>query len=282
MIDFLIVGHIVQDVAPNGFTVGGTATYMSITARNLGRKPGIVTRLAPDFVIPDVLHGIEIHRVDSPVTTTFHNVYHDGQRQQFLLAVADPIQPADVPDAWRKTPIVHLGPLARELDARFAQLFPGALVGVTPQGWLRQWDDPSTSSGWRVRFRCWEEAPAILPHVDVLVLSEEDLSGDCEAMEGFQHQTRIAVMTQGPKGCVVFTNGLERHVPGFPTREVDPTGAGDVFAGAFLIRLQETGDPFQAARFANATASFCVEALGITGIPTRAQVEERLSHSRIV
>ena len=272
MIDFLIIGHVVQDVVPNGYTVGGTATYMSITARNLGRRPGIVTRLAPDFVIPAVLHDIAVHRVDSAQTTTFHNIYHDGRRRQFLLARADPIQPGDIPDAWRAVPIVHLGPLAREVDARFAKLFPGALVGVTPQGWLRQWDETK-----RVRMRPWAEAPEILPHVDVLVLSEEDLNGNTELMDEYARLTRIAVMTQGPKGCTVFTNGIEKHVPGFPACEVDPTGAGDVFAGAFLIRLQETGDPFEAARFANATASFCVEAPGVTSIPTRAQVEERLA-----
>ena len=68
-------------------------------------------------------------------------------------------------------------------------------------------------------------------------------------------------------------------MPGFPVAEVDPTGAGDVFAAAFLIRLQETQDPIAAARFANATASFCVQAPGVTGIPTRAMVEERLQNS---
>lgn len=276
MIDFLIVGYIVQDVVPNGYTIGGTATYMGITARNLGRKPGIVTRLAPDFVIPDVLRGIAVHRVDSPQTTTFHNVYHGGHRKQFLLARADDIQPEDVLSEWLHTPIVHLGPLAREIDSRFAKLFPGVLVGVTPQGWLRQWDGTK-----RIHMRPWHEAPAILPHVDVLVLSEEDLSGNKSLMDEYVKMTRIAVMTQGPNGCVVFANGTARHVAGFPTREVDPTGAGDVFAGAFLIRLQETGDPFEAARFANATASFCVEAPGITGIPTRAQVEERLAQPLI-
>ncbi len=276
MIDFLIIGHIVQDVVPTGFTVGGTATYMAITARNLGRQPGIVTRLAPDFVIPAVLHDVAVQRVPSAQTTTFHNLYHDGHRQQFLLARADPIQPEDIPSAWRAAPIVHLGPLARELDARFARLFPGALVGVTPQGWLRQWDATQ-----RVRFRCWEEAPAILPYVDVLVLSEEDLNGDCAAMRNFERMTRIAVLTQGPRGCTVFANGIEKQIPGFPAREVDPTGAGDVFAGAFLIRLHETGDPFEAARFANAAASFCVEGPGVTTIPTRAQVEERLAQFSI-
>jgi len=271
VIDFLVVGHIVQDVVPTGFTVGGTATYMSITARNLGRKPGIVTRLAPDFVLPEVLDGIQVARVDSQHTTTFHNIYHDGHRQQFLLNVADPIQPEDIPADWRTAPIVHLGPLAREIDARFAKLFPNALVGVTPQGWLRQWDDSK-----RVRLRPWEEARDILPYVDVLILSEEDLNGNSDLMEEYVANTRIAVMTQGPRGCVVFVDKKSHYVAGFPAREVDPTGAGDVFAGAFLIRLSETNDPIDAARFANATASFSVQAPGVTGIPTRDQVEKRL------
>ncbi|MBI5649501.1 MAG: ribokinase [Chloroflexi bacterium] len=276
MIDFLVIGHVVQDVVPDGYTVGGTTTYSSITARNLGREPGIVTRLAPDFVLPEVLHDIAVHRIPSAHTTTFHNIYRDGHREQFLLARAEPLEPDDVPPAWRNAPIVHLGPLARELDPRIAEYFPRALVGVTPQGWMRQWDDPSTSSGGRVRMRPWEEAADILPYVDVLVLSEEDLNGNLALMDEYVRLTRIAVMTQGAQGCMVFANGEARQVPGFPAREVDPTGAGDVFAAAFLVRLSETHDPFQAARFANATASFCVEAHGVTGIPTREQVQARL------
>ncbi len=271
-IDYLIIGHVVQDVVPEGYTVGGTATYSSITARNLGRRPGIVTRLAPDFVWPPALHDVAVHRVPSAHTTTFHNIYHNGHRQQFLLSIADSMQPEDIPLEWRHSPIVHLGPLNRELDPRFARLFPQALVGVTPQGWLRQWDEAG-----RIRMRPWEEAPEILPHVDVLVLSEEDLNGNAGLMDEYVRLTRIAVMTQGPRGCVVFTEGKEFQVAGFPVTEVDPTGAGDVFAAAFLIRLQETGDPVQAARFANATASFCVQAPGVAGIPTRDQVEERIN-----
>ncbi|HEX7587881.1 MAG TPA: PfkB family carbohydrate kinase [Anaerolineae bacterium] len=276
MIDFLVIGHVVQDVVPDGYTVGGTTTYSSITARNLGRRPGIVTRLAPDFVWPEVLHDIQVTRVPSVHTTTFHNIYHDGHREQFLLSVADAIQPEDVPDLWRAAPIVHLGPLAREIDSRFANLFPNALVGVTPQGWLREWDETK-----RVRMRPWKEAREILPHVDVLVLSEEDLNGNAALIDEYAGLTRIAVMTQGREGCIVFAEGQTRHVPGFPAREIDPTGAGDVFAAAFLIRLQEIQDPFEAARFANATASFCVEAPGATGIPTRKQVEERLEEFSI-
>ncbi len=271
MIDFLVIGHLVQDVVTDGYTIGGTTTYSSITARNLGRKPGIVTRLAPDFVVPPLLREIAVARVAAPQTTTFHNIYRDGQRQQFLLAIADAVQPDDIPAEWRAVPIVHLGPLARELDARFARLFPRALVGVTPQGWLRQWDARG-----KVSVRAWTEAREILPHVDALVLSAEDVGGDTALMDEYVALARIAVITQGKLGCTVFVEGQPTPVAGFPVAEVDPTGAGDVFAAAFLIRLHECGDPIDAARFANATASFCVQAAGVTGIPTRAQVEERL------
>jgi sugar/nucleoside kinase (ribokinase family) len=56
---------------------------------------------------------------------------------------------------------------------------------------------------------------------------------------------------------------------------VDPTGAGDAFAAAYLIALDEGADPWQAARFAAAAASFVVEAVGSV-TPERAAVERRL------
>ena len=67
-----------------------------------------------------------------------------------------------------------------------------------------------------------------------------------------------------------------RHVPAFPSQELDPTGAGDVFAAAFLTRYVETDDPWLAALFASAAASWSVEQEGLGGIPTRQQIEERL------
>ena len=58
---------------------------------------------------------------------------------------------------------------------------------------------------------------------------------------------------------------------------VDPTGAGDIFATAFLIRYSETNDIHQAAKFANAAASFCIEKKGITGIANREKILQRVS-----
>ena len=56
---------------------------------------------------------------------------------------------------------------------------------------------------------------------------------------------------------------------------IDPTGAGDVFATAFLIRYFETKDISQSANFANAAASFCIEKKGIEGMASREEILDR-------
>jgi sugar/nucleoside kinase (ribokinase family) len=57
---------------------------------------------------------------------------------------------------------------------------------------------------------------------------------------------------------------------------VDATGAGDVFAAAFFVRLLTTRDPWEATRFATLLASHSVTRAGLDGIPTPREIEECL------
>jgi sugar/nucleoside kinase (ribokinase family) len=109
----------------------------------------------------------------------------------------------------------------------------------------------------------------------VAVFSDDDSPGE-EQIANWAELCPVVIHTHGGQGCSVHVDGQRHHLPAFPTGEVDPTGAGDVFTAAYLIRFQESGDPLDAARFASAAASFCVEAEGVLGIPTRTQVEDRL------
>jgi sugar/nucleoside kinase (ribokinase family) len=59
-----------------------------------------------------------------------------------------------------------------------------------------------------------------------------------------------------------------RQFPAPPQPEVDPTGAGDVFAAAFFINLYETNDPWASARFANQVAALSITRAGLAGVPT--------------
>jgi len=60
--------------------------------------------------------------------------------------------------------------------------------------------------------------------------------------------------------------------PPRPARLVDPTGAGDVFAAAFFIRLSQTRDPWEAARFATQVAARSVTRRGMESTPTREEM----------
>jgi len=281
---FLTIGHITHDVHDDGsFSLGGTVTFAAVTAYRLGLAAAIVARADEQLIgeLPARLPGIRLAARVSPQTTTFANRYHDGTRTQYLHARAESILPGDVPAAWRNAPIVLLGPLAQEIPLEVARLFPrrsGALIAATPQGWLRRWD-----AAGRVWPTPWAEADALLPLLDALILSYDDLqpfangSRDAEAILS-QLSTRVPILvaTDGRYGAALFQHGQREHFAAYPAAEIDPTGAGDVFAAAFLCHLYECHDTRQAVNFANCVASFSVEQVGIAGIPSRQIVEKRL------
>lgn len=268
--DFLVVGHLAKDLGEEGYSLGGTAIYSALTARNLGRKVAVVTSAGPDIEL-EVLEGVDLLCLSSPTTTTFRNIYRGERRSQFLCHRASPIAVDAVPPEWRELPIVHLGPVAQEIGGEMVWLFPHSLLCLTPQGWLRRWDEEG-----QIHPQRWEGAEKVLPSVDLLIVSEEDMGGEAASLRQHLHLPHISVVTQGAQGATLYHEGKRYHFPAPRARGVDPTGAGDVFAAAFLVRLAETGKPYIAARFANMAASLSIERIALSGIPSRVEVEERL------
>jgi len=269
--DFLVIGHVTKDVQEDGYTIGGTVTFASLTARNLGQRTAVVTRASPDFSLNPLYQDIEVLRLPSPETSTFQNLYSaNGTRTQFLRAVAGPIKAEDIPPTWREAKIVLLGPLTGELEGSIVEVFPHSLVGATPQGWMRGWDGDG-----RVFPRAWEGAAEVLTCAQVVIFSEKDVQREENVIQTYARMAEILVVTHGPGGATVYHRGEARHFPAFATIEIDPTGAGDVFAAAYLIELERSGDPYAAAHFANCVASLVVEKPGTEGIPTLKQVKQR-------
>ena len=261
MLDYLAVGHIAQDLTPDGIRLGGTVSYSALTAHALGLRVGIVTAATEDAVM-DGLESVAVHRLPSSRNTTFENRYGPEGRTQILHARAEPLKPADVPIEWRTAPIIHLAPIAREIDSDFSRHFPNAFIGLTPQGFLRQWDGPG-----RVSHAEWREAAATLAMVSATVISIEDVAGDWALIECWAAAAKILVVTQGEQGATVFDKSGRHHLPAPAVNVVDPTGAGDIFAASFFIRLWQTRDPIESTRFAVALASDSVTRVGLDGIP---------------
>ena len=269
-VDYLVIGHIAHDLTPDGWRLGGTAAYSALTAHALGLRVGVVTAGGKETSLA-ALNGIPVISLESPQSTIFENIYTENGRVQFLRAQARQLDFTNVPEAWQKTPIIHLGPIANEVDPVLPKVFSPALLGVTPQGWMRQRDE----AGLITRSE-WKNAEPVLQKADAVVMSREDVNGDDELIEHMAHQTRIMVVTEADAGCVLYWNGDRRRFRAPEVREVDATGAGDIFATAFFIRLFKTRDPWEAARFATLIASRSVTRIGLTGIPTPQEIEESL------
>src|SRR5690606_19319724 len=141
-IDYLVIGHLTRDILPDGTRLGGTAAYAALTARALGLRVGVLTACEDCFASPELeRQGIQVVGMRADTTTTFENIQTPTGRIQYLHSIAPTIDLSMVPEQWLTTPIVHLGPVAREVDPTLARAFPNSFVGLTPQGWLRTWDE---------------------------------------------------------------------------------------------------------------------------------------------
>lgn len=269
--DFLAIGHVAKDIVPGGWRLGGTVTHAAVQGQRLGLQAAVVTRSAGDLGLEQLLPDIQVRRIPSETTTTFENRYESGRRIQHVWEQAPPIGPEHVPQEWRRARMVLLGPVLGEVPIGLGRLFSGSLVGYCPQGWLRD----VRSDGLVLR-RPWARA-ASLRGGDVLVVSEEDVEGDDVALEVWVRDVPVVVVTEGRRGARVHADGRWRHIDAFPQEELDPTGAGDVFATAFMVSLHESGDVAVAARFAAAAASLSVSGAGAVAVPTRDKIEQVLA-----
>jgi len=252
-VDYLVIGHVSRDVVTDGYVAGGTVVYSALTAQALGCRVAVLTSASVDYDLAELFPGISVQNILAQQSTTFKNTYHQGQRQQQILGVAETISAGDVPNEWRRASIVHLGPIANEIDPGLIDLFTNSLVGITPQGWYREWDDQG-----RITPKEWQGVSKVMPLAAAVIISMEDIPHK-RTFDHILQLSPMVVLTQQARGCTIFFRGESRHIPAPVVTEVNPTGAGDIFATAFLIRLHQTkGNPWEAGDFANRVAASSV------------------------
>jgi len=119
----------------------------------------------------------------------------------------------------------------------------------------------------------WDEVPALVTGLTAFLPSEEEL---CALFQGRSsdlwemaeslaaYGCEIIVIKRGEGGQFLYDAATRSHweVPAYPSRLVDPSGAGDAFCGGFLAGYRRTYDPLQAALFGNISASLVVEGVG--------------------
>lgn len=267
MMRYLLIGHVSKDLTPEGPHLGGTVSFAGPIAQAAGWETAILTAASiemTELLLP--LRSFKLEVIASPETTTFRNDYRSEGRQQYLFHHGEILRSAHLPDRFKHPDIVHFAPVAGEIEPGMIDLFPDSLRCATLQGWLRAWGDEGL-----VRYQRWEKSAEILPELDASVLSIEDLGNDEEEIGYYASLSPLLVVTRGREGCSLFVDGRSLELPTHHIDEVDPTGAGDIFATAFFTDYHHHRDPVLAAKFALYLAT---ESCQYSGLPRQESINK--------
>ncbi len=268
-IDYLMLGSITRDVSASGkYSLGGTASYSGLMANTLGLRVGIVSSMSADLnLLPLEKNGILVARQHSDVTTEYQNIYTDAGRVQYLRKRASSLTFDSVPARWLTAPIVHIGPLANDIDQSITHQFSDAFVGITLQGWLRKWDHDG-----RIIRSAFPKLTEVISKADAVVLSVEDVDGDWDYIERCAAVSKVLVITESDKGATVFGGGKRHQFQAPNVVMKDSTGAGDIFASVFFVLYYHTEDYRLAARLAVKIASDSVTREGLKSVPSKVDI----------
>ena len=259
------MGHVTLDHFGDLVRPGGAALYAAITAHRQGLSAAILTSHGPDFPLDEVPSQIEVVGVEASTTTAFEHRETKGGRVRRSRGAARPLTVADLPEDWRAAPLVLLAPVLQEVDPMLATAFPDAAVGAELQGWLRARNGEGTISA-----AAWASPETTLARLQAIFVSRHDVQGQEAQVTEWVQRVPVAVVTAGAAGAILYVNGDRYEVRPRRTREVDPTGAGDVFAATYLIHYDRHGDAWEAAEAATCAASLAVEGAGWSTVPDAA------------
>jgi hypothetical protein len=265
----VVVGNVVEDRTPEGGWVpGGPALYSARLALGMGHQVTLITRLVPEYD-HSVFEGIDLRALPAVGVPRYANRYDEhGDRTQYLLARGGRLDvPAVVASLNLPCDVLIVAPAYHEIDELPPR--PARVVGVSLQGLLRDADEDGRVFPHRDP---WGQVERFVRPGWFCFFSEEDTEDAPALARQIAAAGARALLTRGYRGATLFSGGREEALEPYPATPVDPTGAGDCFATAFLVRYAETNDLADACRFALAAGALAVEGHGLAGVPGRAAI----------
>ena len=252
--------------------IGGSCTYCSLAASYFTR-PGVVAVVGEDFPA-DVIAFLKKRHIDLkglqivPGGKTFHwqgrYGYDPNQRETVRtdLNVFESFRP-QIPPSYRKADILFLANIDPDLqDSVLLQVEKPRLTAVDTIG---LWIQSKREALMRI-LRCVDIYFGNDEEIRMLT-DERNLIKAGKLIQAMG--PRLVIVKKGEHGALVFGPDFIFGLPALPTETViDPTGAGDSFAGGFLGYLDQCGgfskrDIRRAAVYGSVMASFSIEGFGI-------------------
>ena len=272
---FLAIGHLSFDVnmvdggSPSDRIPGGASAYATLVAIKHGISSGILTSVGDDYPVEEILSGIDVRGPKSEHTSSFANYYDGDNRNQVLIASGSKIFESEIPVGWTQPNILYVGPLLHELPTDIVNWFEPELSCLVPSGWLRRWGADGVITHARAlvlsQRKKW----------DVIVVSEAEIAN--LSLEQLRLFSEIICVTRGQLGARIWKGRDWVDIPVIKSAPVDLTGAGDVWASAFVIALNDGRNIEDAGMYASAASAIGIESIGLLGCPSPTEIENRLS-----
>lgn len=294
----LVVGTMAYDAIETPYhkvdrILGGAATYIALAATKFPVECGVVSVIGDDFLAQDLQKltalGIDtqgVEQVQGGKTFFWHGRYHQDMNTRTTLEtqlnVLEHFTP-QVPAAFRDAGVVVIGNLHPAVQkASIEQLTSGDHFVIL-----------DSMNFWMENFRT--QLDQVISQVDLISINDEEariLSGEFSLTKAAEKihamGPKYVIIKKGEHGAQLFGEGKVFVAPAFPVPEVlDPTGAGDSFAGGFAGFLSQaetiTFDTLrQALVVGSVYASFTVEGFGVSAIEKvkRKQLNERIEAYR--
>lgn len=254
--------------------VGGAATYISLAASFFLDEMGLVSVVGGDFpqaTMDDLrrrgvdLDGLQVLKDKESFfwSGRYHFDMNTRDTLETRLNVLLDLDPV-LPKAYASAPYVMLGNLDPKVQAKVLDQMekrPALVVMDTMNFWMDS---------------ALDELKAVIGRVDILTINDAEarqLSGEHSLVKA---ATRILdmgpkylVVKKGEHGALLFSKERVFFAPALPLEDiVDPTGAGDTFAGGFIGYLARSQDHSfdnlkRAIIIGSAMASFCCEKFGV-------------------
>lgn len=291
----LVVGSIAFDTIHTHHgkaerVLGGSASYFSVVASHFTktRLVGVVGSDFPQTNI-DLFHGrgVDIRGLAKVQGDTFfwegeyHRDMNTRTTKAINLGVFEHFQPV-LPGEFKDSKLVFLANSAPETQSKVLDqvIRPDLVVADTMDFWINQQR---------------ESLERLLPRLDGLMLNDSEamlLTGETNLVRA-GHAVRMlgpkfVILKKGEHGAMLFSDDGVFVVPAFPTEAVvDPTGAGDSFAGGFMASLaadleRKPGHLRRAMAYGTVVASLTVEGFGLDRLrtTTRKEIDHRLEQYR--
>jgi sulfofructose kinase len=258
---------------------GGCAATSSVAVAVLGGRSLLATRLGKDDLGDRIVAELEGYGVDCRLARQFpghrssvSSVFVDTAGERLIMNFRDRQLPPGFD--WLPDPAI-LGVGTVLADTRWAGGAEAAMRAARAAGLPGILDAEKP-------VREAEQAVRLASHVAFSRTGLIDWTGHDDLAAGVREVAdetgAIVSVTDGAHGTWFTDGGGEGHVPAFAVDAVDTLGAGDVWHGAFALRLAEGADMKSAIRFASAAAAIkCSRYGGRAGIPARAEVEAMMA-----